>query len=80
MRVLLVSEPGVDGVFRHVEALAAFLQACGHRIFGACLRECLFQRAWIKVNDMHVELCFASKSRCQSNQLPLSSTRGQGHG
>ncbi len=32
MRVLLVSEPGVDGVFRHVEALAAFLLAQGHRV------------------------------------------------
>lgn len=32
MRVLLVSEPGVDGVFRHVEALAAFLLAQGHGV------------------------------------------------
>lgn len=32
MRVLLVSEPGVDGVFRHVEALAAFLLARGHGV------------------------------------------------
>jgi glycosyltransferase involved in cell wall biosynthesis len=32
MRVLLVSEPGVDGVFRHVEALAAFLLAHGHGV------------------------------------------------
>jgi glycosyltransferase involved in cell wall biosynthesis len=32
MRVLLVSEPGVDGVFRHVEALALFLLAQGHSV------------------------------------------------
>jgi len=32
MRVLLVSEPGVDGVFRHVEALAAFLLERGHGV------------------------------------------------
>lgn len=32
MRVLLVSEPGVDGVFRHVEALAHFLLARKHRV------------------------------------------------
>ena len=32
MRVLLVSEPGVDGVFRHVEALALFLMAHGHSV------------------------------------------------
>jgi glycosyltransferase involved in cell wall biosynthesis len=32
MRILLVSEPGVDGVFRHVEALAGFLRGAGHEI------------------------------------------------
>lgn len=32
MRVLLASEPGVDGVFRHVEALAHFLIARGHHV------------------------------------------------
>lgn len=30
MRILLVTEPGVDGVFRHVEALAHFLMHKGH--------------------------------------------------
>jgi glycosyltransferase involved in cell wall biosynthesis len=30
--VLLVSEPGVDGVFRHVEALGHFLMNHGHRV------------------------------------------------
>lgn len=32
LRIMLVSEPGVDGVFRHVEALARFLLARGHRV------------------------------------------------
>jgi len=32
MQILLVTEPGVDGVFRHVEALASFLLERGHRI------------------------------------------------
>ncbi|MDB6006734.1 MAG: hypothetical protein JWR15_3721, partial [Prosthecobacter sp.] len=32
MQILLVTEPGVDGVFRHVEALASFLMERGHRI------------------------------------------------
>ena len=32
MRVLLVSEPGVDGVFRHVEALAHFLMERRHSV------------------------------------------------
>ncbi len=32
MRVLLVSEPGVDGVFRHVEALAHYLLARRHEV------------------------------------------------
>ncbi len=32
LRILLVTEPGVDGVFRHVEALAHFLLAQGHRV------------------------------------------------
>ncbi|MBX7209247.1 MAG: glycosyltransferase [Verrucomicrobiaceae bacterium] len=32
MRVLLASEPGVDGVFRHVEALAHFLLARRHQV------------------------------------------------
>jgi glycosyltransferase involved in cell wall biosynthesis len=32
MRILLVSEPGVDGVFRHVEALAHFLLARHHEV------------------------------------------------
>lgn len=32
MRVLLVSEPGVDGVFRHVEGLAAYLIENGHEV------------------------------------------------
>ncbi|WP_395735468.1 glycosyltransferase [Prosthecobacter sp.] len=32
MQVLLVTEPGVDGVFRHVEALASFLLSHGHRV------------------------------------------------
>ena len=32
MRILLVSEPGVDGVFRHVEALAHFLLARRHEV------------------------------------------------
>lgn len=32
MRILLVSEPGVDGVFRHVEALAHFLLAKRHEV------------------------------------------------
>lgn len=31
-RVLLVSEPGVDGVFRHVEALSHFLLSHGHSV------------------------------------------------
>ncbi|WP_395744977.1 glycosyltransferase [Prosthecobacter sp.] len=32
MQILLVTEPGVDGVFRHVEALASFLMERGHRV------------------------------------------------
>ncbi len=32
LRVMLVTEPGVDGVFRHVEALAHYLLAQGHRV------------------------------------------------
>lgn len=32
MQILLVTEPGVDGVFRHVEALASFLLESGHRV------------------------------------------------
>lgn len=32
MRVLLVSEPGVDGVFRHVEGLATYLLEHGHEV------------------------------------------------
>ncbi|OYW76493.1 MAG: hypothetical protein B7Z37_08650 [Verrucomicrobia bacterium 12-59-8] len=32
MQILLVTEPGVDGVFRHVEAMASFLLERGHRI------------------------------------------------
>jgi glycosyltransferase involved in cell wall biosynthesis len=32
MQILLVTEPGVDGVFRHVEALASFLLGRGHRV------------------------------------------------
>lgn len=32
MQILLVTEPGVDGVFRHVEALASFLMERGHCI------------------------------------------------
>jgi glycosyltransferase involved in cell wall biosynthesis len=32
MQILLVTEPGVDGVFRHVEALASFLLERGHRV------------------------------------------------
>lgn len=32
MRILLVSEPGVDGVFRHVEALAHYLLARRHEV------------------------------------------------
>lgn len=32
MRILLVSEPGVDGVFRHVEALARFLIGRSHQV------------------------------------------------
>jgi glycosyltransferase involved in cell wall biosynthesis len=32
LRVLLVTEPGVDGVFRHVEALTHFLLGEGHRV------------------------------------------------
>ncbi|MBN8417862.1 MAG: glycosyltransferase [Verrucomicrobia bacterium] len=32
MQILLVTEPGVDGVFRHVEALASFLIERGHRV------------------------------------------------
>lgn len=32
MRILLVSEPGVDGVFRHVEALTHFLLAKGYEV------------------------------------------------
>lgn len=32
LRVMLVTEPGVDGVFRHVEALAHFLLGQGHRV------------------------------------------------
>lgn len=32
MRILLASEPGVDGVFRHVEALAHYLWANGHEV------------------------------------------------
>jgi len=32
LRIMLVTEPGVNGVFRHVEALAHFLLARGHRV------------------------------------------------
>lgn len=32
MQILLVTEPGVDGVFRHVEALATFLLERSHRV------------------------------------------------
>lgn len=32
MQILLVTEPGVDGVFRHVEALASFLLERGHQV------------------------------------------------
>lgn len=32
LRILLVSEPGVDGVFRHVEGLAHFLIRSGHEV------------------------------------------------
>lgn len=32
IRVMLVTEPGVNGVFRHVEALAHFLLSHGHRV------------------------------------------------
>lgn len=32
MQILLVTEPGVDGVFRHVEALASFLLERGHGV------------------------------------------------
>ena len=32
MQILLVTEPGVDGVFRHVEALASFLLGRGHGV------------------------------------------------
>ncbi|MCE9518308.1 MAG: glycosyltransferase family 4 protein [Verrucomicrobia bacterium] len=32
LRSMLVTEPGVDGVFRHVEALAQYLMAQGHRV------------------------------------------------
>ncbi|WP_395731038.1 glycosyltransferase [Prosthecobacter sp.] len=32
MQILLVTEPGVDGVFRHVEALASFLMERDHRV------------------------------------------------
>lgn len=32
MRILLVTEPGVDGVFRHVEALASYLLEQGHGV------------------------------------------------
>lgn len=32
MQILLVTEPGVDGVFRHVEALASFLMERGHQV------------------------------------------------
>ncbi|MDB6005404.1 MAG: hypothetical protein JWR15_2391 [Prosthecobacter sp.] len=32
MQILLVTEPGVDGVFRHVEALASFLLERGHKV------------------------------------------------
>lgn len=32
MQILLVTEPGIDGVFRHVEALASFLMDRGHRV------------------------------------------------
>jgi glycosyltransferase involved in cell wall biosynthesis len=32
MQILLVTEPGVDGVFRHVEALASFLLEHGHQV------------------------------------------------
>lgn len=32
MQILLVTEPGVDGVFRHVEALASYLMAQGHQV------------------------------------------------
>lgn len=32
MQILLVTEPGVDGVFRHVEALASFMMERGHCI------------------------------------------------
>lgn len=32
LRVMLITEPGVDGVFRHVEALAHFLLKQGHRV------------------------------------------------
>lgn len=32
MRILLVFEPGVDGVFRHVEGLERFLVGRGHRV------------------------------------------------
>ncbi len=32
MQILLVTEPGVDGVFRHVEALASYLLERGHQV------------------------------------------------
>src|SRR4051812_23991524 len=32
LRVLLITEPGVDGVFRHVEGLAEYLLAQGHGV------------------------------------------------
>ncbi len=35
MKVLVVSEPGLDGVFRHVEALLRYLLDRGHEVFFA---------------------------------------------
>ena len=32
LHILLVCEPGVDGVFRHVEGLADYLLARGHTV------------------------------------------------
>ncbi len=33
LKILLISEPGVDGVFRHVEGLTHFLIAKGHQVY-----------------------------------------------
>lgn len=71
MKVLLVSEPGVDGVFRHVERLCYFLMDHGHEVLLAYST----RRGSDRLYQLLTEL---ESRRCPTLDLKVENTPGPG--